>query len=55
MEKYCCSPERSLAVKQKESTGERGENGTLIDRASYIAVGTNLANISEWKVIHKDE
>ena len=33
---------------------ERGENGTLIDRASYIAVGTNLANISEWKVIHKD-
>lgn len=34
---------------------ERGADGTLIDRASYIAVGQNLANASEWKVIHKDD
>lgn len=34
---------------------ERGADGTLIDGSSYIAVGQNLGNVSEWKVIHKDD
>ena len=34
---------------------ERGEGGALLDRSTYIAVGTDLANVSEWKVIHRDD
>lgn len=33
---------------------ERGEDGTLQDKSSYIAVGKNLEDVAEWKVIHKD-
>ena len=34
---------------------EKGEDGSLKDNASYIAVGNDLSNMESWKVIHKDE
>ena len=34
---------------------EKGEDNGLKDKASYIAVGKDLSNITEWEVIHRDE
>lgn len=34
---------------------QKNEQGILIDKASYIAVGDSLDNIDEWRIIYKDE
>ncbi len=34
---------------------ERGKDGMLQDKSSYVAVGQDLANVAEWKVLHKDD
>lgn len=34
---------------------ERGEDDILQDKSSYIAVGQDLENMAEWKVIYKDD